>query len=43
MGASDGDAHAAGERPVPGLAILRTVVGFNLLGEASRDGLDPRG
>ena len=28
---------------VPGLAILLTVVGFNLLGEALRDAVDPRG
>ena len=27
----------------PGLAILLTVVGFNLLGEALRDAVDPRG
>jgi peptide/nickel transport system permease protein len=28
---------------VPGMAILLTVVGFNLLGEALRDAVDPRG
>lgn len=28
---------------VPGLAILLTVVGFNLLGEALRDAVDPKG
>ncbi len=28
---------------VPGVAILLTVVGFNLLGEALRDAVDPRG
>jgi peptide/nickel transport system permease protein len=26
----------------PGLAILMTVFGFNLLGEGLRDALDPR-
>jgi peptide/nickel transport system permease protein len=26
----------------PGLAILITVVGFNLLGDGLRDALDPR-
>ncbi|MEE8195114.1 MAG: D,D-dipeptide ABC transporter permease, partial [Candidatus Bipolaricaulota bacterium] len=26
----------------PGLAILVTVMGFNLLGDAARDVLDPR-
>jgi len=28
---------------VPGLAILLTVVGFNLLGEGLRDAFDPKG
>ena len=28
---------------VPGLAILWTVLGFNLLGDGLRDRLDPRG
>jgi peptide/nickel transport system permease protein len=27
----------------PGLAILLTVVGFNLLGEGLRDAFDPKG
>jgi peptide/nickel transport system permease protein len=27
---------------VPGIAIFRTVMGFNCLGDGQRDALDPR-
>ena len=30
------------QRFIPGLAILITVLGFNLLGDGLRDALDPR-
>ena len=30
------------DSPIPGLAIMLTVFGFNLFGDALRDALDPK-